>query len=163
MRFARLIYLGAPVAMAAAPSPEMATEIVVPQPKVVVIDVPIISVPLPVKPPEVKIIPPRMLDDGKASWYGPGDSVEVAAGGRFNPWGMTAAHRTWKFGTKVLVKHGDKSVVVEINDRGPAKWTGRFIDLSLGAFRKLADPSIGEIDVKVFEIKTQPKAQKRGF
>jgi len=71
---------------------------------------------------------------GLASYYKSGKLT--ANGESFNPMGMTAAHRTLPFGTKVLVtnlKNG-KSVVVRINDRGPFI-KGRVIDLSLGAAR----------------------------
>lgn len=50
---------------------------------------------------------------------------------------MTAAHGSWKFGTKVRVTYRGKSVVVTITDRGPAAWTGKCIDLSLGAAQAL--------------------------
>jgi rare lipoprotein A len=58
----------------------------------------------------------------------------TANGERFNPHGLTAAHRKLKFGTKVRVTNmrNGKSVVVRINDRGPFI-RGRVIDLSLGA------------------------------
>ncbi len=52
--------------------------------------------------------------------------------------GMTAAHRSLPFGTRLLVMNrstGD-SCVVSVNDRGP--FIGdRIIDLSKGAARKL--------------------------
>jgi rare lipoprotein A len=69
---------------------------------------------------------------GMASYY---KSGKVTANGeRFNPHGLTAAHRKLKFGTKVKVTNmrNGKSVVVRINDRGPFI-RGRVIDLSLGA------------------------------
>jgi rare lipoprotein A len=69
---------------------------------------------------------------GMASYY---KSGKVTANGeRFNPHGLTAAHRKLKFGTKVRVTNmrNGKSVVVRINDRGPFIG-GRVIDLSLGA------------------------------
>jgi rare lipoprotein A len=69
---------------------------------------------------------------GWASYY---KSGKVTANGeRFNPHGLTAAHRKLKFGTKVRVTNvrNGKSVVVRINDRGPFI-KGRVIDLSLGA------------------------------
>jgi rare lipoprotein A len=52
---------------------------------------------------------------------------------------MTAAHRTLPFGTLVVVTNltNSRSCNVEINDRGPALWTGRIIDLSEGAARCL--------------------------
>jgi rare lipoprotein A len=69
---------------------------------------------------------------GVASYYKSGK--RTANGERFNPMGLTAAHRSLPFGTKVKVtqvKTG-RSVVVRINDRGPFV-RGRIIDLSLGA------------------------------
>jgi rare lipoprotein A len=69
---------------------------------------------------------------GIASYYKSGK--QSANGERFNPNGLTAAHRTLPFGTKVRVTNlrNGKSVVVRINDRGPFI-RGRVIDLSLGA------------------------------
>ena len=69
---------------------------------------------------------------GMASYYKSGK--QTANGERFNPNGLTAAHRTLPFGTKVRVTNlrNGKSVVVRINDRGPFI-RGRVIDLSLGA------------------------------
>ena len=63
----------------------------------------------------------------------------LATGGRYNPHGLTAAHRTLPFGTRVKVTDiaTGRSVDVTINDRGPAIWTGRQIDLSLGAAQVL--------------------------
>lgn len=74
-----------------------------------------------------------------ASYYGGGERLNrhTANGEVFRPHGITAAHRSLPFGTHVKVTHGKRSVVVLINDRGPAAWTGRCIDLSLGAARKL--------------------------
>jgi rare lipoprotein A len=71
---------------------------------------------------------------GWASFYKSGK--RTANGEHFNPNGLTAAHRSLPFGTKVLVtnlKNG-KSVIVRINDRGPFI-RGRVMDLSLGAAR----------------------------
>src|SRR5262245_33926754 len=69
---------------------------------------------------------------GIASFYW--QPQRVAAGGWFNPNGMTAAHRSLPFGTKVRVTHlgNGKSVDVRINDRGPYV-AGRIIDLSKAA------------------------------
>jgi rare lipoprotein A len=66
------------------------------------------------------------------------ESGHVASGGRFDPNGLTAAHRTLPFGTRVRVtdpKTG-RSVIVTVNDRGPFG-KGRVIDLSLAAARAL--------------------------
>ncbi len=69
---------------------------------------------------------------GMASYYWQGQMT--ASGARFNPSGLTAAHRTLPFGTKVLVtnRSNGRSVTVTINDRGPFI-KGRIIDLSSGA------------------------------
>jgi rare lipoprotein A len=80
--------------------------------------------------------PAQASQTGKASWYKMGD--RTANGERFNPHGLTAAHRSLPFGTKVRVKNlrNGRSVVVRINDRGPFI-KSRIIDLSMGAARKI--------------------------
>ena len=89
----------------------------------------------------------------RASWYGEKHrGLPMANGQRFNPDRLTAASWFFDFGTKVVVTHANRSVVVEITDRGPAKRLlneGRTIDLSRAAFAKLADPDLGLIDVSV--------------
>lgn len=72
-----------------------------------------------------------------ASFYGGGPRAyepnsHTANGERFNQWGLTAAHRTLPFGTKLRVCFSG-CAVVRVNDRGPARWTGRSLDLSRGA------------------------------
>ena len=69
---------------------------------------------------------------GKASYYGSESGARTASGARYNPMGMTAAHRSLPFGTKLKVTHGSRSVVVAVNDRGPFI-RGRVLDLSKGA------------------------------
>lgn len=73
---------------------------------------------------------------GAASYYKHG--ARVASGARFNPHGMTAAHRTLPFGTKIRVTdhRSGRSVIVTVNDRGPFI-RGRVLDLSLGAAKAL--------------------------
>jgi len=76
---------------------------------------------------------------GVASYYADEFNGRVTANGEvYNMDGMTAAHRTLPFGTKVRVTSVDtgRSVVVRINDRGPFK-DDRVIDLSLGAAKQL--------------------------
>jgi rare lipoprotein A len=62
----------------------------------------------------------------------------TASGARFNPDGMTAAHRTFPFGTRLLVinPRNGKSVTVTINDRGPFT-RGVTLDLSRGAAKAI--------------------------
>lgn len=73
---------------------------------------------------------------GMASWYNYGKLT--ANGEAFRPSGMTAAHRSLPFGTRVEVKDmsSGRSVTVRINDRGPFIG-GRIIDLTQGAARRL--------------------------
>ena len=74
-----------------------------------------------------------------ASFYGVGDGFhgkKTASGIRFDTHKLMAAHRTLKFGSKVLVKNlsNGKSTRVVILDRGPfVKKTKRCIDLSYEA------------------------------
>lgn len=58
----------------------------------------------------------------------------TASGQRFDPHGLTAAHRSFPFGTRLLVinPRNGKSVTVTVNDRGPFV-KGVTLDLSLGA------------------------------
>lgn len=88
---------------------------------------------------------------GMASYYWQGQ--QVASGGRFNPEGMTAAHKTLPFGTKVRVtnRNNGRSVVVTINDRGPFI-RGRIIDLSRGAARVVGMTGSGVAPVSVSVI-----------
>ncbi len=83
---------------------------------------------------------------GVASYYNSGK--QTANGERFNPNGLTAAHRTLPFGTKVRVTNmrNGKSVVVRINDRGPFIH-GRVIDLSLGAAKLVEMTTSGVVKV----------------
>ena len=85
---------------------------------------------------------------GLASYYGQGEVT--ATGERFDPSGMTAAHRTLPFGTRVRVTRVDtgNSVVVRINDRGPFK-PGRVIDLSEGAAENLGITGVGLAEVRL--------------
>lgn len=85
---------------------------------------------------------------GIASYYWQGQ--RVASGGWFNPEGLTAAHRTLPFGTRVRVTHAGngRSVNVVINDRGPFI-AGRIIDLSRGAARVIGMTGQGLARVKV--------------
>ena len=87
---------------------------------------------------------------GLASYY---KSGKVTANGeRYNPHGLTAAHRKLKFGTKVRITNlrNGKSVVVRINDRGPFI-RGRVIDLSLGAAKVigLTKTGVGKVSFTV--------------
>jgi rare lipoprotein A len=72
----------------------------------------------------------RSGQSGIASIYGYTGS-RTASGERAHPRGLTAAHRSLPFGTRVQVtnKRNGRSVTVRINDRGPFI-RGRVIDLT---------------------------------
>lgn len=88
---------------------------------------------------------------GTASWYGiPHHGKKTASGERFNMYGLSAAHKTIKLGTKVKVTNleNKKSVVVKINDRGPFI-RGRIIDLSLGAKNKISMGGTAKVSIEI--------------
>jgi rare lipoprotein A len=90
------------------------------------------------------------------SWYGGGPRAyepnsHTASGERFDKWGLTAAHRTLPLGTRLLLTHDGRSCIVRINDRGPAAWTGRSLDVSKGAAAQLGliHSGTGRVDVTI--------------
>lgn len=88
---------------------------------------------------------------GKATWYGKKfHGRKTASGEKFDMYAMSAAHKTLPFGKKVIVTNTktDKSVEVYVNDRGPFI-KGVVIDLSYGAFKEIANPDEGFINVKI--------------
>lgn len=93
---------------------------------------------------------------GKASWYGSESGNKTANGERFNPNGLTAAHRTLPFGTKVRVTsmRTGKSVTIRINDRGPFHGK-RILDISAGAAEVigLKKDGVGEIRMEILSSK----------
>ncbi|PWV53885.1 septal ring lytic transglycosylase RlpA family protein [Chitinophaga sp. S165] len=98
----------------------------------------------------------KITENGKASYYA--DKFEgrkTASGETFRQNGLTAAHRTLPFGTKVKVINvsNGKSVTVRVNDRGPFS-QGRVIDLSKKAAKRIGMISTG---VAVVEIKYKKK------
>jgi rare lipoprotein A len=88
---------------------------------------------------------------GIASYYKSGR--RTANGERFNPMGLTAAHRSLPFGTRVKVTNlkTGRSVVVRINDRGPFI-RNRVIDLSYGAARAVGLHRSGLAKVQVLVL-----------
>ncbi len=75
---------------------------------------------------------------GVAAYYSTDYRGRTASGAHYDPARFTAAHRTLPFGTHVRVTDikTRRSVVVEVNDRGPFN-KGRVIDLSLAAAQEL--------------------------
>lgn len=78
---------------------------------------------------------------GTASWYYYGGTP-------------TAAHRDYPKGTNLLVTNNSTgaSIVVVVNDYGPALWTGRIIDLNSVAFSAIAPLGQGLCEVTVTPI-----------
>lgn len=90
---------------------------------------------------------------GNASFYGyEFAGRKTASGEDFDPEGLTAAHRTWPFGTIVEVTSlkTNKSVIVRINDRGP--FTECLIDLSYGAAKQIGMLSNSEVKLKIIQV-----------
>jgi len=107
---------------------------------------------------------PRKKPATVASWYGEEHRGKLMANGhRFDPDKMTAASWFYPLGTQVKVTVNSSvyrnstppSVLVTITDRGPARQlvrNGRKIDLAHAAFKALADPDAGLIEVTIARI-----------
>ena len=79
---------------------------------------------------------------------------------------MTCAHRSYPFGTRLLVTNvlNGRQVVVRVNDRGPFH-KGRIIDLSWAAAKEVGMIAQGIAPVTVerlddFDIPYKPEEQK---
>jgi len=84
-----------------------------------------------------------------SSYYWQGN--KTANGERYHSEGLTAAHKTLPFGTRLRVTYRGKSVTVRVNDRGPFV-KGRQLDLSRGAARQLGMLNAGVAAVQVDAI-----------
>lgn len=93
---------------------------------------------------------PAHAQNGRASWYGSESGNRTASGARFNPMGQTCAMRThnWRWVTVTVTATG-RSVRCYVNDYGPAKWTGKLIDVSRGVARQLGFERAGTARVEV--------------
>ena len=87
---------------------------------------------------------------GMASVYSTESGSGTASGQKLNPQGLTAAHRSLPFGTKVKVtnKRNGNSVIVTINDRGPFV-RGRVIDVTPAAARVLGFSGLTQVTLNV--------------
>ena len=93
----------------------------------------------------------RSEEVGLASYYGRAhEGRRTASGEVFDMNGMTAAHRTLPFGTRVRVTNlaNGREAVVRINDRGPFR-RGRILDVSYAAARRLGFVGRGVARVRV--------------
>jgi rare lipoprotein A len=110
---------------------------------------------LPVTKPPMAEAPPH-----RTSWAGEPRARALAAGGSigtasyYHAAGLTAAHRTLPFGTRVRVTNTatGRSVVVRIADRGPFI-RGRSIDLSQEAAEAVGMTRAGVAQVRMEVIR----------
>jgi rare lipoprotein A len=101
-----------------------------------------------VQPPSGKVL---LTLEGVASYYAHDfHGKQTSNGEMFDMNALTAAHRTFPFGTKVRVTNleNNKMVVVRVNDRGPFK-EGRIMDLSMGAAKEIDAIRNGTARVKL--------------
>ncbi len=112
----------------------------------------------------VQVAPPSGLEEkvyeaigqGEASYYGHElAGNRTASGERFDPNGLTAAHRSLPLGTKLRVTNvaNGRSVIVRVNDRGPFV-RSRLIDVSLGAAREINMVRSGKAQVRLEIVPT---------
>ena len=86
-----------------------------------------------------------------SSWYGPNFHGKLTANGEvYDMYGVTAAHKTLPLNTVARVTNVEngKSIILRITDRGPYI-SGRMLDCSMGAARKLDFYEQGTAKVKV--------------
>ncbi|MPX29180.1 Rare lipoprotein A precursor [Moraxella catarrhalis] len=79
---------------------------------------------------------------------------KTASGERFNQNAMTCASNSHKFGTRLKVTNtaNDKSVICRVNDRGGFSKYGVTLDLSKGAFAKIAPLAQGRARVIIEKV-----------
>lgn len=88
---------------------------------------------------------------GKASYYSKrATGAKTSSGTRLHHDSLVCAHRTYPFGTKLLVKNltNNKQVIVTVVDRGPHR-KGRIIDLTYAAAEKIGMIAKGVVAVEV--------------
>lgn len=89
------------------------------------------------------------------SWYGGGFHGRRAADGSvFNQNALTCASNSHALGTKLLVTNpkNNKSVIVKVTDKGGFGKYGRKLDLSRGAFMRIADLNQGVANVVITKL-----------
>lgn len=116
--------------------------------------------PAPPSPPAAPAPRPQAqageVERGRVSLYGADFAGKTTANGEtFDPDGLTMAHRTLPFGTRVRVTNleNQRSVVVTVNDRGPFI-AGRIADLSLAAARQIGMVTSGVVDAMLEVLQT---------
>ena len=95
---------------------------------------------------------PAIGECGIASTYSEGHIT--ATGKPYNHMGISAAHKSLPFGTKVRVvnQRTGRSIILPITDRGPYI-AGRIIDLSTGAKNKFGMGGLAPVCIQVVSRK----------
>jgi rare lipoprotein A len=104
---------------------------------------------------QIKVVTQNITTAAKktlVSWY---KCCSITASGeRYNPHGLSVAHKKLPFGTKVKFTnpHNGKSVVLRVNDRGPYI-KGRDYDVSMGAAKELGfiDRGVANLYVEIIK------------
>lgn len=88
--------------------------------------------------PPGNVVRTGLVEHGEASWYGAQfHGRPTTSGERFDMFfAHTAAHRQHPLGTWLLVTHGERELMVRVNDRGPFAHR-RIIDLARGPAQTL--------------------------
>lgn len=95
----------------------------------------------------------EFMEEGTASWYGPGfHGRKTANGERFNTNELTCAHKSLPFNTilKVTNLENGRYTIVRVNDRGPYI-RGRIIDLSNAAKNEIGMGGLAKVRIETYE------------
>lgn len=93
------------------------------------------------------------MEEGTASWYGPGfHGRKTANGERFNTNDLTCAHKSLPFNTllKVTNLENGRYTIVRVNDRGPYAH-GRIIDLSNAAKTEIGMGGLAKVRIESYK------------
>ena len=100
--------------------------------------------------PPGNVVRTGLVEHGEASWYGAQfHGRPTTSGERFDMFfPHTAAHREHPLGTWLLVTHGERELMVRVNDRGP--FVGeRLLDLSWAAAAALGIDGVAQVSAEV--------------
>jgi rare lipoprotein A len=95
---------------------------------------------------------------GRASWYGKDFQGQTTASGAvFDMYAMTCAHRSLPLGALIRVTNlrNHRSVVVQVNDRGPLI-PGRVVDLSYAAAKVLGFSGVSRVRLDMIDPSPTP-------
>jgi rare lipoprotein A (peptidoglycan hydrolase) len=103
--------------------------------------------------------PTRLFGKGLTTYQTHLWEGETAMRQPYSPVGLYAAHRFLPFGAKVRVVNtrNGKSVVVEINDRGPIQFPERIIDLNHEAGMALDMGNAGKVEAELYVLTPIPE------